>query len=62
MKGKDGRFRRNLAGKRVNFSARTVISPDPELKVDEVGVPFHVAMNLTVPERVNEWNISYLKS
>jgi DNA-directed RNA polymerase subunit A' len=50
-----------LAGKRTNFSARTVISPDPMLKLNEVGVPMVMAMKLTVPERVNEWNISYLK-
>ncbi len=62
LKGKDGRFRRNLAGKRVNFSARTVISPDPELAVDEVGVPFQIAKNLTIPEMVNEWNYNYLMS
>ncbi|MBR9679122.1 MAG: DNA-directed RNA polymerase subunit A' [Nanoarchaeota archaeon] len=62
LKGKDGRFRRNLAGKRVNFSARTVISPDPSLEIDEVGVPFEVAKELTIPERINEWNLSYLTS
>lgn len=61
LKGKDGRFRRNLAGKRVNFSSRTVISPDPLLSVDEVGVPFEVARVLTVPERVTEWNIDFLR-
>jgi DNA-directed RNA polymerase subunit A' len=40
IKGKEGRIRHNLAGKRVNFSARTVISPDPSLKLNEVGIPF----------------------
>ena len=39
LKGKEGRFRSNLSGKRVNFSARTVISPDPALSINEVGVP-----------------------
>jgi DNA-directed RNA polymerase subunit A' len=62
LKGKEGRFRRNLAGKRVNYSARTVISPDPKLEIDEVGVPFEVARELTVPEKVTEWNINYLKA
>ena len=38
LKGKQGRFRGNLSGKRVDFSARTVISPDPNLRVDQVGV------------------------
>jgi len=61
IKGKEGRFRRNLAGKRVNFSARTVISPDSRLAINEVGVPKVIAMELTVPERVTEWNIDYLK-
>ena len=61
IKGKEGRFRKNLAGKRVNFSARTVISPDSKLKIDEVGVPKIIAKELTVPERVTEWNIKQLK-
>jgi DNA-directed RNA polymerase III subunit RPC1 len=43
LKGKQGRFRGNLSGKRVDFSARTVISPDPNLRVDQVGVPLQVA-------------------
>ena len=47
LKGKQGRFRGNLSGKRVDFSARTVISPDPNLKVTEVGVPELVATRLT---------------
>lgn len=61
IKSKEGRIRHNLAGKRTNFCARTVISPDPALRIDEVGVPKVVAMKLTVPEVVNEWNIEYLK-
>ncbi|MBU0629130.1 MAG: DNA-directed RNA polymerase subunit A' [Nanoarchaeota archaeon] len=61
IKSKEGRIRHNLAGKRTNFSARTVISPDPMLGLNEVGVPMEIAMKLTVPERVNEWNINYLK-
>ncbi|MGA1793152.1 MAG: DNA-directed RNA polymerase subunit A' [Thermoplasmatota archaeon] len=56
LKGKEGRFRSNLSGKRVNFSARTVISPDPYISINEVGVPLPVAMELTVPIRVNEFN------
>jgi DNA-directed RNA polymerase subunit A' len=60
IRSKEGRFRRNLAGKRVDFSARTVISPDTHISVDEVGVPFEVAKELTVPERVTEWNKKYL--
>jgi len=59
---KEGRFRHNLAGKRVNYAARTVISPDPKIEINEVGVPLLVAMDLTVPELVTEWNIERLKS
>lgn len=62
IKSKEGRFRHNLAGKRVNYAARTVISPDPKIEMNEVGVPFAIAMELTVPERVTEWNIEWLKS
>ncbi|MBI2138002.1 DNA-directed RNA polymerase subunit A' [Candidatus Woesearchaeota archaeon] len=61
IKSKEGRIRHNLAGKRTNFSARTVISPDPMLSINEVGVPMEIAMKLTVPERVNTWNLAYLK-
>ncbi len=62
IKSKEGRIRHNLAGKRTNFSARTVISPDPMLDLNEVGVPEVIALKLTVPERVTEWNLSYLKN
>jgi len=61
LKGKEGRFRSNLSGKRVDFSARTVISPDPNLDINEVGVPVDVAMRLSVPEKVTAWNIDELK-
>jgi DNA-directed RNA polymerase subunit A' len=61
IKGKEGRIRKNLAGKRVNFSARTVISPDPNLKINEVGVPYEVAKVLTVPEKVTSFNLDRLK-
>ncbi|MFB6204792.1 MAG: DNA-directed RNA polymerase subunit A' [Candidatus Nanohaloarchaea archaeon] len=56
VQGKQGRFRQNLIGKRVNFSARTVISPDPNIGINEVGVPFLVAKKLTIPEKVTERN------
>ena len=61
LKGKEGRFRGNLSGKRVDYSARTVISPDPNLDINQVGVPVHIATKLTVPEVVNERNIEELK-
>ncbi len=57
LKGKEGRFRSNLSGKRVNFSARTVISPEPFLSVNEVGVPESAARELTVPVTVNQFNV-----
>jgi len=62
IKGKEGRIRKNLAGKRVNFSARTVISPDPNLKLNEVGIPHEVAEILTVAERVTSFNLDRMKS
>jgi len=61
LKGKEGRFRGNLSGKRVDYSARTVISPDPNLDINEVGVPVHIAVRLTVPDIVTERNIEEMK-
>ena len=61
LKGKEGRFRSNLSGKRVNFSARTVISPDPLLSINEVGVPIAAARELTVPICVNANNIEEMR-
>ncbi len=61
IKGKEGRIRKNLAGKRVNYSARTVVSPDPNLKLNEVGVPFEVAKILTVAEKVTTLNLKRMK-
>jgi len=61
IKSKEGRIRHNLAGKRTNFCARTVISPDPMLGLNEVGLPAITAKKLTIPETVNSWNIAYLK-
>jgi DNA-directed RNA polymerase subunit A' len=62
LKGKEGRFRSNLSGKRVNFSARTVISPDPNISINEVGVPEMIAKEVTVPAFVNDWNIDEIKT
>lgn len=56
LKSKDGRVRGNLMGKRVDFSARSVITPDPNISIDELGVPIKIAMNLTFPEIVNDFN------
>lgn len=57
LKSKEGRVRGNLMGKRVDFSARAVITPDPNLKIDQVGVPRTIASNLTYPEIVTPFNI-----
>lgn len=61
LKGKEGRFRNNLMGKRVDFSARTVITPDPTIDVNQVGVPLSIVMNLTFPEIVTPYNIEHMK-
>ena len=57
---KEGRIRSNLMGKRVDFSARSVISPDANIKMSELGVPMDIAMNLTFPEVVNKYNINQM--
>lgn len=57
LKTKEGRVRGNLMGKRVDFSARAVITPDPNLEIDQVGVPRTIAQNLTFPEAVTPFNI-----
>ena len=60
LKGKEGRIRNNLMGKRVDFSARSVITPDPNLELDQLGVPLKIASNLTIPETVNKFNLERL--
>lgn len=60
--GKGGRIRGNLMGKRVDFSARTVITADPNLSIHQVGVPRSIAQNLTVPETVNRFNVRKLQA
>ncbi len=61
LKGKEGRFRGSLSGKRVNFSARTVVSPDPNLSINEVGIPFEIAKHMTIPLKVIPRNIEILR-
>ena len=56
LNGKGGRVRGNLMGKRVDFSARSVITPDPNLSIRELGVPLKVAKNITKPVKVNDMN------
>ena len=62
LKGKEGRLRGNLMGKRVDFSARTVITPDPNLALDELGVPRSIAKIMTIPETVTSFNIGWLQT
>ncbi len=61
LKGKEGRLRGNLSGKRVDYSARTVISPDPNISINEVGVPEEIAKVLTVKTLVTQWNIEEMR-
>ena len=60
LKAKEGRIRGNLMGKRVDYSARTVISVDPNINIDQYGIPYSIAMNLTFPEKVTKYNIKKL--
>jgi DNA-directed RNA polymerase II subunit RPB1 len=61
LKGKEGRIRNNLMGKRTDFSGRTVITPDPNLSINELGMPISIAKNITFPEIVTPYNIDYLE-
>jgi DNA-directed RNA polymerase subunit A' len=61
IKGKEGRIRKNLAGKRVNYSGRTVVSPDPSIDINEVGIPYEIARTVTVAETINDINIEKMK-
>ncbi len=60
LKSKEGRVRGNLMGKRVDKSARSVITPDPRLKLNQLGVPMEICMNLTFAEKVNRYNLDKL--
>ena len=60
LNGKGGRVRGNLMGKRVDFSARSVITPDPNLSIRELGIPLKVAKNITKPVTVNAMNKNFL--
>jgi DNA-directed RNA polymerase I subunit RPA1 len=61
LEKKEGMFRKNMMGKRVNFAARTVISPDPFLRVDQVGVPLRFAKRLSFKQAVTPWNVHALR-
>ena len=60
LNGKSGRVRGNLMGKRVDYSARSVITPDPSLSIRELGIPLKVAKNITKPVTVNANNKKFL--
>lgn len=61
LEKKEGLFRKNMMGKRVNFAARSVISPDVFLNGGEIGVPPYFASRLSFPERVTPWNVERLR-
>ena len=60
LNGKQGRVRGNLMGKRVDYSARSVITADPSISIRELGVPLKIAKNITKPVTVNDYNKDYL--
>lgn len=62
LKSKEGRVRGNLMGKRVDYSARSVITPDPNISINQLGVPKDIAQNLTYPEKVTPYNLNKLKN
>ncbi len=62
LRGKEGRFRGNLSGKRVDFSARTVVSPDPNISINEIGMPEYVARIMNIPVRVTDHNLEELRN
>ncbi|EME81367.1 uncharacterized protein MYCFIDRAFT_64562 [Pseudocercospora fijiensis CIRAD86] len=62
LEKKEGMFRKYMMGKRVNFAARTVISPDPNIETNEIGVPPVFAVKLTYPEPVTQWNYEELQA
>ncbi len=62
LSGKEGRMRYNVMGKRVDFSARTVISPDPTLRLQDVGLPMYMVKTLTYPEHVTPMRRDFLQA
>lgn len=59
LRGRKGRIRANITGKEVNFCARTVISPDPNIGIDEAGLPLSIAMRVTFTEIVTSFNLAW---
>ena len=61
LEKKEGLFRKNMMGKRVNYAARSVISPDPNINTNEIGIPEVFATALTYPQPVTPWNVQELR-
>ncbi|XP_072173334.1 DNA-directed RNA polymerase I subunit RPA1-like [Diadema setosum] len=61
LERKEGLFRKHMMGKRVNYAARSVISPDPYINTDEIGIPEVIAKRLTYPQPVTDWNVQQLR-
>ncbi|XP_051174534.1 DNA-directed RNA polymerase I subunit RPA1 [Leptopilina boulardi] len=61
LEKKEGIIRMHMMGKRVNYAARTVITPDPNLDIDEIGIPEEFALKLTYPVPVTHWNVHEIK-
>lgn len=61
LEKKEGIIRMHMMGKRVNFAARSVITPDPDLNIDEIGIPEAFARKLTYPTAVTPWNVVELR-
>lgn len=61
LEKKEGLFRKHMMGKRVNYAARSVISPDPNIETSEIGIPPFIAQKLTFPEPVTPWNVDKLR-
>jgi DNA-directed RNA polymerase I subunit RPA1 len=61
LEKKEGLFRKHMMGKRVNYAARSVISPDPNIDTNEIGIPPFIAQKLTFPEPVTPWNVDKLR-
>jgi len=61
LEKKEGIIRMHMMGKRVNFAARSVITPDPDLNIDEIGIPEAFACKLTYPTAVTPWNVIELR-
>ena len=62
LKSKDGRIRGNLMGKRVDFSGRSVITAEPSIDLNQLGIPHKIAQTLTYPEKVTKYNFDFLQS